>query len=51
MVDIDNESHASYYYTTKRDRETLFPILQYYVDTNEENKSLIITDRWAAYDI
>ena len=50
MVDIDNESHASYYCTTKRDRETLVKFFQYYIDTNEENKALIIPDGWAAYD-
>jgi len=49
IVDIDDESHATYYCTNKRDRENLFPFLQYYIDTNEENKSLIITDGWAAY--
>ena len=50
IVNIDNEDHVSYYSTMKMDKETLIPVIQFYVGTNERNKTLTIIDGWAAYN-
>ena len=50
IIDIDNESDSRYAMVKSHSAETLLPIIQYYVDTNEDNISTIVTDGCAAYN-